>query len=96
MRSRYTAYSVGDVVHLNRTWHPDNRPADLTLVSGRRWVGLEIIDTEAGRALDATGIVEFAAHFEGTDGSGTQHERSRFVRHNGAWVYTDGDQVDAD
>ena len=91
MRSRYSAYSVGDVVHLNRTWHPDNRPTDLTLVSGRRWVGLEIIDTEAGRALDGTGIVEFAAHYEGADGAGTQHERSRFVRHDGLWVYVDGE-----
>ena len=93
MRSRYSAYSVGDVIHLNRSWHPDTRPVDLTLVPGRRWVGLDIVDTEDGRALDATGIVEFVAHFDGPDGSGTQHERSRFERVDGRWVYVDGDHT---
>lgn len=91
MRSRYTAYSVGDIAHLERSWHPDARPPDLTLVPGRVWVGLDIVDTDAGRALDAAGVVEFVAHYEGPDGPGAQHERSRFVRHGGSWVYLDGE-----
>ena len=49
MRSRYSAYSVGDVIHLNRSWHPDTRPVDLTLVPGRRWVGLDIVEVRIVR-----------------------------------------------
>lgn len=89
MRSRYTAYAVGDLPHLRRSWHPDTRPPGLTLVPGRRWVGLEILDVAAGRALDLTGEVEFVARYEDGDEAGAQHERSRFVRHGGRWVYVD-------
>ena len=31
MRSRYSAFAVGDAGYLLRTWHPSRRPADLAL-----------------------------------------------------------------
>lgn len=31
MRSRYSAFTLGDVQYLRDTWHPDTRPATLTL-----------------------------------------------------------------
>jgi SEC-C motif-containing protein len=34
--------------------------------------------------------VEFRAHYIGEDGSGAQHENSRFVREDGHWRYLDG------
>lgn len=86
MRSRYSAYVRCDSAHLLRTWHPDHRPASLSFEVGKEWLGLDVVDTVAGGLLDATGVVEFTAHFRG----GSQHERSRFGRVNGMWVYIDG------
>ncbi len=86
MRSRYTAYAVGDVDHLFRSWHPRTRPP-LDDVAQLDWQGLEILGTEAGGEADEQGVVEFVARHTG----GELHERSRFERRAGRWVYVDGD-----
>ena len=91
MRSRFTAFAVGDSSHLLRSWHPDTRPTAVGIDPDQRWTRLEILETEAGRALDATGVVTFVAHYETPTGPGSLHERSRFSRVDGAWVYVDGD-----
>ena len=94
MRSRYTAFAVGDAGYLLATWHPDTRPGDLALDDAVRWTGLEILATSGGRLLAAEGTVEFRASYRtvGRAGSrtGSQHERSRFVRVDGRWRYLDG------
>ncbi len=90
MRSRYTAYALGDTAHLRRSWHPDECPAELTTDRSITWLGLEILETHAGRALDATGTVAFAAHYDAGAGPAVMRERSRFGRIDGAWVYVDG------
>ena len=91
MRSRYSAFVVGDVDHLMRSWHPDTRPTEISFVPGQTWTTLEIVSTERGRALDATGVVEFRAHYVRNGRAGTLHESSRFARVAGRWVYVDGD-----
>ncbi|MGA4965894.1 YchJ family protein [Streptomyces pseudogriseolus] len=90
MRSRYAAFVRLDAAYLLRTWHPRTRPARLDLDPGTRWTGLEILATEAGSAFHSTGTVTFRASFRG----GSLHERSRFERVDGAWVYVDGDFLD--
>jgi SEC-C motif-containing protein len=85
MRSRYSAFVVGDPAYLLETWYPRTRPRSLELDPDARWTGLEIVSTSGGSMLDAEGIVEFRAHRVG----GEQHERSRFVRQNGRWFYLD-------
>jgi SEC-C motif-containing protein len=90
MRSRYTAFVHGDVEHLLRTWHPDTRPTALELDPSVRWTGLEVLDRVGGGLFDAEGVVEFRAHHRDGGRSGVQHERSRFVRDAGRWVYVDG------
>ncbi|GGQ65274.1 hypothetical protein GCM10010216_28890 [Streptomyces flaveolus] len=52
-----------------------------------RWTGLEILDTTDGSAFHSTGTVTFRASYRG----GSLHERSRFERVDGAWVYVDGE-----
>lgn len=89
MRSRYSAYAVGDVAYLLRTWHPGTRPQELTLEPGVRWYRLDILATSRGGMLDTDGTVEFRAHYRAPDGAREQHEVSRFVRDSGAWVYVD-------
>lgn len=82
MRSRYSAFALGELDYLVRTWHPRTRPADLELPD-RQWRGLRIIDTVAGGPQDETGVVEFVASYAG----GEQHERSTFTRCGGRWLY---------
>ncbi|MDN3270054.1 YchJ family metal-binding protein [Streptomyces sp. MA15] len=87
MRSRYAAFVLRDGAYLLRTWHPRTRPARLDLDPVMRWTGLEILATEDGSAFHSTGTVTFRASYQG----GSLHERSRFERVDGAWVYVDGD-----
>ncbi|MFJ4004819.1 YchJ family protein [Streptomyces sp. NPDC090023] len=87
MRARYSAFVVGDVEYLVRTWHPRTRPEGLDLDPGMRWTGLEILETGGGSAFHSTGTVTFRASYQG----GSLHERSRFERVDGAWVYVDGE-----
>jgi len=91
MRSRYTAYAVGDVDHLVRSWHPRTRPAGIDLDPDVRWSGLEVLDTADGGPEDDTGVVEFRARWQARGGGGVLHERSRFARRGGRWTYVDGD-----
>ncbi|WP_099054980.1 YchJ family protein [Streptomyces fodineus] len=87
MRSRYCAFVKGDAGYLLRTWHPGTRPERLELDPRMRWTGLEILETTDGSAFHSTGTVTFRASYRG----GSLHERSRFERVDGAWVYVDGD-----
>ncbi|MGK5740463.1 YchJ family protein [Micromonospora sp. URMC 103] len=91
MRSRFSAFAMGDVGYLLRTWHESTRPARLDLDPGRRWIRLEIDDTAGGGLLDNAGTVAFRAHHRDAGGAGTLAERSRFVRVDGRWVYLDGE-----
>lgn len=90
MRSRYTAFAVADVDHLVRSWHPRTRPGQIEL-DDTTWIALEIIDTVDGGQGELTGAVEFRAHWSRRGAKGIRHERSRFERRAGRWLYLDGD-----
>jgi SEC-C motif-containing protein len=90
MRSRYSAFAVGDVGYLLATWHPGTRPRSLELDPRVRWTGLEIVASSGGAMLEADGTVEFVARYVRDRAPGSQHERSRFVRVDGRWCYLDG------
>jgi SEC-C motif-containing protein len=89
MRSRYSAFAVGDPAYLLATWHPSTRPASLHLDPGLRWRRLEILGTTAGGEDDRGGTVSFAAHYRdaASGRSGQQREKSAFVREAGQWFY---------
>ncbi|WP_382309573.1 YchJ family protein [Herbiconiux sp. UC225_62] len=96
MRSRYSAFAVGDADYLLATWHPDTRPADLELDPGLRWFRLDILGRTGGRVLDSEGTVEFEARYrmrpttpDASPTSGSQRENSRFRRVDGRWFYVD-------
>jgi SEC-C motif-containing protein len=90
MRSRFTAFALGLGDYLLASWHPSTRPATLELDPDVVWRRLQIVDTVAGGPDDAEGVVEFRASYRDAGGSGLLHERSRFARHEGRWVYLDG------
>lgn len=92
MRSRYTAFVLADDEYVAASWHTDTRPADPTAPTGIDWRRLRIRDTREGGPNDETGEVEFIAHYRTTEGvRDFLHERSRFARQNGRWVYVDGE-----
>ncbi len=88
MRSRYCAYVRGDVAYLRASWDPRKCPAQLDLAQQPLWQRLEIIACSQGQADDDEGTVEFKAFHDG----GCLHERSRFRREQGRWLYVDGTQ----
>ena len=96
MRSRYSAFALKRWRWLVDTHDPRTRggldEGQLQASSGETtWLGLEIVDTWRGAAKDKIGKVEFIARFEEADGArGQIHERSRFRRAKGRWVYVDG------
>jgi SEC-C motif-containing protein len=99
MRSRYTAYVLGDGAHLFRTWHAGTRPDDTVPDPRVRWLGLEVLDVVGGGHDDAAGVVAVRARWMSADGGpvrrGELHERSRFARRAGRWVYVDGERGEA-
>ncbi|WP_329620294.1 YchJ family metal-binding protein [Streptomyces sp. NBC_01255] len=94
MRSRYSAFVVRDEAYLLRTWAPETRPGDVDFDPALRWTGLEIQETTDGTAFHQHGTVTFAAAYVHGGEPGAMRERSRFARHEGAWVYVDGDVTD--
>ncbi|MGR7026975.1 YchJ family protein [Geodermatophilus sp. URMC 62] len=91
MRSRYSAFAVGDATHLLATWDPAARPRSLELDPAVRWTGLEVLATTGGGPFDTEGTVTFRAHSRVGGEEHVQAERSRFRRLQGRWVYVDGD-----
>lgn len=94
MRSRYTAYVLKDEFWLRKTWHPDTCPNNLCLDDASHWLGLKIQRVEAGGRADNEGEVEFVARYKVSGKAYRLHENSRFVRHDGQWVYLNGEVSD--
>ncbi|MCX5197322.1 YchJ family metal-binding protein [Streptomyces sp. NBC_00249] len=87
MRSRFTAFAVGDTAYLLRSWHSSTRPGRLELDPGQRWERLEILAAERGGMFETQGSVEFRAHYREGGHAGSLREHSSFSREGGAWVY---------
>jgi len=87
MRSRYAAFVLDDAAYVLRSWHPQTRPASVEPDPQLRWTGLDVVEASGGGLFDAEGIVEFRAHYRDGGRPGEMRERSRFVRHDGQWVY---------
>ncbi|MHA6782751.1 YchJ family protein [Pseudonocardia saturnea] len=83
MRSRFSAFAVGDAAYLRVTWDPTTRPRRVGLDPATRWTHLEVLAHTGGGLLESTGTVEFRAHHDG----GVVAELSRFRRVDGRWVY---------
>ncbi|WP_349904740.1 YchJ family protein [Parafrigoribacterium humi] len=89
MRSRFSAFAIGDVAYLLETWHPRTRPPELELDPLLRWYRLDILAVSDGGILASSGTVEFRAYYRSPAGNGEQHELSRFVKERGRWFYVD-------
>ncbi|HEV3104187.1 MAG TPA: YchJ family protein [Trinickia sp.] len=94
MRSRYSAFVLGNEGYLRATWDASTCPAELDVdpaaADAPRWLGLQIKRFEV---LDeAHAIVEFIARYKQGSRGHRLHETSRFTRgEDGRWRYVDGD-----
>lgn len=92
MRSRYTAFALGDVRYLLHTWHPETRPATLELDPDQHWYLLEILGTSRGGFLDDSGVVSFRASYRSAMNRKLRDsltETSSFTRQGKQWLYVD-------
>lgn len=91
MRSRYTAYVLGNEAYLLESWHPATRPATLALEGEAiEWEGLDVLRAVRGAEADLWGEVEFIARFRQGGILQGMRELSRFERVQGRWYYRDG------
>ena len=93
MKSRYSAYVLGNIDFLMTSHHPSTRPVlekqeILTWTKSVEWQRLEII--EAKEANSNEGFVIFKAHFRENGESSVIFEKSRFIKENQHWTYIDG------
>lgn len=84
MRSRYSAFVIGDGDYLMESHHSSTRPiqdkeAIVDWANSVRWLKLEMVEV-------LEDVVEFKAHYY-ESGDQFIHERSKFVKENGHWVY---------
>jgi SEC-C motif domain protein len=87
MRSRYSAFAVGNAGYLLRTWHPSARPPELSIDPAVRWTRLAVLETRDGGLFDATGTVRFRAIYARQGQRGVLTENSSFTRQDGHWTY---------
>lgn len=98
MRSRYTAFAVGNADYLERTScgraaADFDRAAFEEQMADTEWLGLEIKSTRDGGEHDATGMVTFAARYRYGGQEFTMVEASEFIKVDGAWRYDHGNVV---
>ncbi len=87
MRSRYSAFAVGDTAWLLQSWHSSTRPRRIELEPDQVWDRLVILRTTGGGLFDTDGTVEFRALFTHRGRTDALQENSRFTRENGLWGY---------
>jgi SEC-C motif-containing protein len=97
MRSRYSAYVLGDGAYLVKTTVPQNRyENDIKLIQeyakSVTWLKLEVLNSwERGNS----GFVEFKAYYKEGEKIHVHHEKSDFIKSNGAWLYEKGELLEA-
>lgn len=89
MRSRYTAYAVGDDAYVLSTWDEETRPAVLFEEGEARpkWILLRVTDAKPVAEGADTGEVTFTATARTSQGAMRLSERSLFQRKDGRWLY---------
>jgi SEC-C motif-containing protein len=99
MRSRYSAYTLGDEAYLRATWHPSTLPPEPIIDPNEKlqWLGLEVKSAlrlrqrkanlpETPVSDDKHDSVEFVARYRIAGRAHRLHEISRFVREEHAGV----------
>lgn len=95
MRSRYSAYALGEVDWIVASQSPDgrqfvDRQATEQWSKRATWFGLEIVETKEGGPDDVEGIVEFKAYYRLGGEDIKHHEIASFRKEDDTWYFVDG------
>ena len=97
MRSRYTAYALGEILWLRDSLEESQRK-DFDEKGARswskqsEWLGLKIVQEKIDEEKNK-GLVEFTAKYKQNGVAREHHEVSEFVRKNGEWFLTEGTMI---
>lgn len=96
MRSRYTAYTLGDIDYIKNTLAPESQH-DFDAANTKKWakqskwLGLKIHNATGGTS-DKKGTVEFTATYKEKNETLEHHEVSQFRKDEaGHWLFLSGD-----
>jgi SEC-C motif domain protein len=100
MRARYAAYALGNIDYILSSHDPDNvkdvdRGNTEQWSKNSTWLGLEILKTERGQPEDTQGSVDFVARYKLKGVTINHRERATFRKHEGRWVFVDGQEITA-
>lgn len=92
MRSRYTAYVLGEIDYIYNTMRGPSRKGFSRRVAAYwasqvQWLKLEVINKKTISPEEAH--IEFKAYYTFQDQEVCLHETSHFKKKNGQWFYTD-------
>ena len=88
MRSRYSAFALGNKNYLLDSWHKEFKPESLNLDGSEHWVNLQIIKS-------GTNTVHFKAYSLSGDLVSVLEEKSSFKKVDNQWLYTTGELMPA-
>ena len=96
MRSRYVAFTLGDLDHVERTCTDHaldtfNRVDLEASLPDTEWIGLEILHTEGGEEGDEDGTVKFSFRYRKAGRDFSQLEIASFRQVDGDWRYDDSE-----
>ncbi|MBP7094510.1 MAG: YchJ family protein [Spirochaetia bacterium] len=94
MRSRYSAYALGETGWIMKSCVTDEGvDPEATAAWSResKWLGLRILSVEKGGAADSEGVVVFEATYERGGLRDVHRERAEFRKIDGAWLYDEGE-----
>ncbi len=97
MRSRYSAYVLGDGDYLVKTTLKENRyEDDVKLISqhakNTQWLKLDVLKSSENVN---SGFVEFKAYFKENNKIYVHHEKSDFLKIDEVWFYDKGELLEA-
>lgn len=98
MRSRYSAYAQRAVDYIVETClrdeeHDIDEEATRKWAENARWMGLRILHTDKGGPSDTEGMVEFIATYSMDGLREEHHEKARFEKRDGRWIYVEGEII---
>jgi SEC-C motif-containing protein len=95
LRARYTAFTKGEVDYVLSTHHSktagDVKREEIEDWSkNSEWLGLKVVQVEAGKAEDDKATIVFCASYNDANGKKQDHwEQSFFEKENGQWKFLD-------
>lgn len=95
MRSRYTAYTLGEIDYVFDTMRDDalvqaDRAESLRWAKTSKWLGLEIVNASDVDSDSTNGEVKFIASYIQNNQRHDLKEHSQFKKYDGRWYYIGG------